>query len=179
MTIDNTTLARPYAKAFFEYALEQDALLQWSSFLDVAAQISSHADVIDLLKNPQVTDEQLIELYESVCSRLLDESKKNAVRLLTMNRRLALFPEMASLFEEFRAEHEKVISVEFISKTEPSEQQKQKIIDVLKKRLNSNVDLQCRSDDTFLGGAIIRAGDLVIDGSIKSKLVKLRKELIA
>lgn len=176
--MDNTTVARPYAKAAFDSALETNSFAKWSSFLQMAAFISSDPAVIALLKNPLVSEQQLEDLYLVVCAKDSDEQTNNFIKLLALRRRLHALPEMAAIFETLRAEHEKIIKVDIASFKPLDETQKQKLQAALKQRLKREIDIHCRVDESLIGGAVISAGDIVIDGSLRSQLKKLRRELI-
>ncbi len=175
---EKTTVARPYAQAVFALAQEQGDLKGWSDTLQLLAQILSDADVAVLLNNPSITDDQLVDLITAVGGENFNESGKNLVKVLAESGRLELLPEISVLYEVERANVEGTITAEVISATELSETQKSKIADALKSRFGRDVSLQCDVDETLLGGAIIRAGDVVIDGSVIGKLHKLSTQLV-
>jgi F-type H+-transporting ATPase subunit delta len=178
---DSTTIARPYAKAIFEYALAQNKLAQWSDYLFVLAQAALDANASQFIANPASTTEQQIELLHAVC-KLQDkdnQSLSNLISLLATNKRLMLLPEIKALYEVHRAEQEKTLGVDVVSYADVSLAQQQQLIDALTKRLKRNVSLNISIDPSLLGGAVIRAGDLVIDGSVRGKLIKLSTDLAA
>jgi F-type H+-transporting ATPase subunit delta len=175
---EKTTVARPYAQAVFALAQEQGDLKGWSDSLQLLAQIVSDAEMAVMLNNPSVTDDQLVELFISICGEKLNESGVNLVKVLAEGGRLELLPEISVLYEVERANVEGTITAEVTSATELNDAQKSKIADALKSRFSRDVSLQCEVDETLLGGAIIRAGDVVIDGSVIGKLRKLSTQLI-
>jgi F-type H+-transporting ATPase subunit delta len=176
---DSTTIARPYAKALFEHALAKNQLSQWSHHLHLLAQAVLTPEASQFIANPASTVLQHVELLEAISDTKADESLKNLINLLATNKRLALLPEIELLYQEHRAEQEKTLSVEVISFSEVSPEQQQKLTDSLSKRLQRKVSLEIRIDTSLLGGAIIQAGDLVIDGSVRGKLNKLKTNLAA
>ncbi|MDH5180518.1 MAG: F0F1 ATP synthase subunit delta, partial [Gammaproteobacteria bacterium] len=107
------------------------------------------------------------------CAKGLDDQGKNFVRVLGENKRLNVVAEIAALYERHRAEAEKVVEAEVVSAFAMSDAQRKQMAEALKKRLGRDVNLVSRVDESILGGAIVRAGDLVIDGSVASKLNKL------
>ena len=175
---DNNTIARPYAKAAFEYALAHKELQQWSVFLQVVAQIGLDPQVAKLLKDPRVTSEQLSELFLGVSEKILFDGARNFINMLSQNCRLKVLPEVAGLFEALKAEQEKSVDVDVASFMPLNDAQKEKLVFALKERLQRDVLLHCRTDEDLLGGAVIRAGDLVIDGSVRGKLQRMRNEII-
>lgn len=179
MAADTTTIARPYAKAAFQFAVQFNVLAQWSQFLQAAALVSRVPMVVHFLQHPTTTPSQHYELFIDVCASMLDESSKNFLHILADNNRLSVLTDIATLFEALRAEQEKTVEVDVVSFMPLTEAQKEKIMSTLKQRLERDVVLQCKTDADLLGGAVIRAGDLVIDGSVRSKLNKLRHALTA
>ena len=179
MAIDVTTAARPYAKAAFEYAVEHQALGQWSQILQVLAQISADSRVTPLLTDPRMTAEQRYELFSNVANKWLDDHSRNFINLLTHNRRLNVLPEILALYEQYRRDYEQRVIVDVTSFLPLSSEQHQRLATVLAQRLNRLVTLNCRIDKNLLGGLIVRAGDLVIDGSILGQIDKMRRYLAA
>ncbi|MBA2648440.1 MAG: F0F1 ATP synthase subunit delta [Legionella sp.] len=179
---DVTTVARPYAKAAFEQALAENNLAEWSQTLSILAQVVLAPEAYQFITNPASTVDQHIELLQSIANVYAEESNQslnNLVALLARNKRLMLLPEIKVLFESFKAEQEKTVSIDVVSFTALSEDQEQKLVDSMSKRLQRKVSLKVSIDPSLLGGAILRAGDLVIDGSILGKLNKLSADLMA
>ena len=178
---DSTTIARPYAKAIFESALEEKKLAEWSQYLSVFAYTVLDSLANQFIANPASTNEQQIELLLSVLCSKDKENKSliNLINLLTINKRLMLLPEIKALYEVHRAEQEKTLGVDVISFSELSSAQEKQLIESLSERLQRKVSLNISIDQSLLGGAVIRAGDLVIDGSVRGKLNKLSTDLAA
>lgn len=168
-----TTFARPYALAAFEYALAKEDLSSWENMLQTAALIAQDKAIANLFTSPEVTPGELAELFCEVLAKLLDTEKKNFIRLLSEYSRLDALPEIAELFKKYKADYEKTMDVQITSAISLDEQYRQKFRDALTRRLKRKITLECAVDPTLLGGAIIRAGDLVIDGSIRGKLNRL------
>jgi F-type H+-transporting ATPase subunit delta len=178
---DSTTIARPYAKAIFEHALAEKQLAPWSDYLFVLAQAVLDANASEFIANPASTPEQQIELLEAVC-KIKDKDVKslgNLIGLLATNKRLMLLPEIKALYDVHRAEQEKTLGVDVVSYSAVSSAQQQQLMDALSKRLQRDVTLNISIDPSLLGGAVIQAGDLVIDGSVRGKLNKLSTGLAA
>lgn len=178
---DSTTIARPYAKALFEHALSEKKLAEWSQYLLELSEAVLDPQASQFIANPVTTDEQQIELLESIFGAKAkeDSSLHNLIALLAVNKRLMLLPDIYALYEVHRAEQEKTLDVDVISFAEVSPEQQEQMIKSLSKRLQRKVSLNISIDPSLLGGAVIQAGDLVIDGSIWGKLNKLRTELAA
>jgi len=172
-----TTFARPYAGAAFELAREQKRFDRWSEMLTYMAAVAHDGGMRALLDSPRLSHEQRAEIFISVCEDRLDDEGRNFIKLLAENARLALLPEIAALYEFMRREAEGKIEAEVVSAQEISKTQTEAITRALKARLGREVHLTARTDESLLGGAIIRAGDLVIDGSIRGRLNKLSTAL--
>lgn len=170
---EKATIARPYAKAAFEFAQEQKSFERWSQVLATGAAIVSEPAVAKLLTNPRVKPDDLVGLITEGGGDAVDEHGRNFLMTLAQNRRLGLLPEIAAQFEVLRAEIENVADVRIISAIRLSEAQQQRFSAALKKRLNREIRLHCEVDPSLIGGAIVRAGDFVIDGSLKARLERL------
>lgn len=179
MTEKLTTIARPYALAAFEYALENHDLLSWEALLKTGALITLDKQMVHLLNSPSITQEELTDVFCDVLSKklTLDSEKQNFIRLLAEYERLAALPEMAELFVKFRAHYEKTLTVQITSAIELDNSYQQKFVDALTRRLKRKIALECDVDESLLGGAVVRAGDMVIDGSVRGKLNRLLESL--
>lgn len=170
---ERLTIARPYAKAVFALALAGKRLPQWSKALQGAASVVADARVAALLGNPGVSAEQLVSLITGVGGDAFDEQAKNFIRTLAANKRLALLPEIAARYERLRADAERTVDVTVTSAVELSAAQQKHYSEAMRKRLDREVRLHCAVDPTLLGGAVVRADDLVIDGSVRASLAQL------
>lgn len=179
MAIEITTLARPYAKAAFEFARDDKSIPSWNVFLQNCAVITENHQTQDLLLDPAILPEARAQFFEEILGKDCDDSQRNFIRLLSEESRLPVLPMIAELFDLYRAEYEKTIDVVAVSFRSISEQQKEAIATKLEKRLGRKVSVTTEIDPTLMGGLVIRAGDLVIDGSVRSRLEKLREQLIA
>jgi len=174
---ERATIARPYAKAAFEYARDTHAFAEWSQGLALAAQIIADPRVASLTKSPQWGTLQLVSLVSDVAGAKLDAGMQNFVHVLAENHRLLLLPEISAHYEELRSAVENTVDVEVTSAVELDAAQAEKLSAALSKRLKRKVRMQNSVDSTLLGGAVVRAGDLIIDGSLKGRLQRLATEL--
>jgi F-type H+-transporting ATPase subunit delta len=176
---DRYTIARPYAKALFEFALGQKKLDDWSQVLVRAATVVRDERIRALLTSPHVTTEQLAQLVIDIVGGRLDEEGRNFLRVLAQNRRLGFLPEIAAIYEKLKAEEENTVDVTVTSAVALDAALQKKFAAALKERLRRDVRLQSETDPSLLGGAILRADDLVIDGSLRGRLERLGAELKA
>jgi len=167
---DRATIARPYARAAFAHAQASKDLAGWSKLLGAAAEGAADSRVARLIGNPHVTGEELVDLLGGLSGKAGGDGGRNFLRALAANRRLALLPYIA-------AQVENVVDVEVIAAQKIAAPQEKKLAAALKKRLGREVRMHTRIDGTLLGGAIVRAGDLVIDGSLKGRLERLGSAL--
>ncbi|MBU1191010.1 MAG: F0F1 ATP synthase subunit delta [Gammaproteobacteria bacterium] len=170
---ESTTIARPYAQAAFKLAQQKQALPAWTEMLGLAAVVAADAGMRKLLDNPRVTPEQVAELFVDICGERLNDDGRNMLRLLAERRRLALLPEIFGLYEQFKNEAEGAITAQLITAFPATDAQKQTIAAALKQRFGRDVQLEYVTDPSLMGGAVVRAGDLVIDGSVRGKLTRL------
>lgn len=174
---EQTTVARPYAQAVFDLARKDENLKGWSQMLAFAAAVASDPNMVKIIASPKLDAGQAAELFLDVCGEHLDDQGRNLIKVLAENRRLAVLPEIYALYEELRAEAESIIEAELISAAPVKDAHREKVAEALEKRLGRKVNLTCTEDESLLGGAVIRAGDLVIDGSVKGKLARLATTL--
>lgn len=184
---EKITIARPYAKAAFEYAHQRNVLGRWSDTLAIASLAVADERVHKLLSSPRVTPDQLVGFITdiidvqaragSAAQQGLDEYGKNFLSLLAQNRRLALLPQIAAIYEVLRAEVENIADVQVTSAIALDDAQRQRFKLALQQRLKREVRLHCDIDASLVGGAIVRTGDLVIDGSLKARLARLASDI--
>lgn len=168
-----TTIARPYVAAAFEYASENHAAQEWEEMLKAAAMVTNDKRVKQLLSRPDIDDQQLTSFFTDILKPLLDTHKTNFIRLLAENNRLSALPSIYELFAKERAEQEKRLAVEVVSAQALDDAYKQKLSKALTRHFQKQVELDCKVDPSLLGGVLVRAGDTVIDGTIRGKLNRL------
>ena len=171
------TVARPYAKAAFQYALEVSQLDQWSEMLALLAGVAANEAMRDHLNNPRLTAEQLTAVFSEACGSRLSQPGKNLISQLAHNKRLAVLPVVNSLFQALLAEHRNSLDVLVSTAYELSALERSTLTVAMKKRLGKEVHLEAVLDKSLIGGVVIRAGDLVIDNSVRGKLQRLAKQI--
>ena len=171
------TLARPYAHAIFDTAKQDRLLDRWSRTLALLAAASTDNSVRQLLDSPATTEVQKAHALAQVCGDELGDKERALLSVLAANGRLTLLGEINAQFEALCAEEERTLEVEVIAAYELSPDQHQTLLEALGRRFECEIQLSSRVDAGLLGGAIIRAGDTVIDGSVKGKLDKLSETL--
>lgn len=171
------TAARPYARAAFDVANSNNEKEKWTEMLNFMAVVAHDPTMRAVLDSPKLSQQRAAEVFISVCGEQLIERGKNFINLLAENDRITLLPEIAALYHHYRVESENTVEAEVISASKVNESQLTEIAASLKQRLGKEVRLTSRIDETLIGGAIIRAGDLVIDGSVRGRLDKLSTAL--
>lgn len=175
---DFTTAARPYAKAVFEMARDSSQFEDWSGRLGFWSSLVSNADMASRLEAPGLTHQDRAAMIETVVGDEMDEHSRNFIRLLSENNRLSLLPDIHAIYEELRAEAEGEIEATVTSAFELTDAQRDNIIAALSKRLDRKVKIVNEVDTDLIGGAIIRAGDFVIDGSLKGRVENMERTVI-
>jgi F-type H+-transporting ATPase subunit delta len=174
---EKVTIARPYARAAFAAAQEHKALARWSELLAKASAVVTDETVAKLLTSPKVSAAQLVDLIGEAAGPALEEHGRNFLNTLALNHRLNLLPEIAAIYETLRADVENVADVQVISAVALDEAQRERLAGALRKRMRRDVRLHCEVDSSLIGGAIVRSGDLVIDGSLKAGLERLANSI--
>lgn len=167
------TLARPYARAVFETARAQGALPAWSDMLALAACVVDDPQFAAFLGNPRFGAGDVARLLIEMLGERLTGDGRNLIRVLAENRRLPALPAIAKLYGHYRAEAEGTLDARLTSARPVADAERERIAAALAKRLGRRINLECRIDERLLGGAVVRAGDLVIDGSVRGKLDQL------
>lgn len=170
---DFSHIARPYANAVFSLAQEKGNLSVWSEQLQLLAAVVDDPQMMGVISDPAVSSDQLVDLVIGVCGDKLTTEGQNLVKLMVRNERLAAASELSAQYQVLRDEAEQVIEAQLISASEVDEKQKEAIAAALSKRLGKSVKLNAEVDESLIGGAIVRAGDWVVDGSVKAQLSEL------
>jgi F-type H+-transporting ATPase subunit delta len=184
---DKNTIARPYAQAAFDLAKVGGTLDQWESALNVAGSLLADGRAAKLLSSPKMTDAQRLEFLTGLVASASNASSvlgggnphgTNFLKLLLEYDRIAVLPEIAAHFAALKAKVENTVDVTVTSASALDGAQQAAIVAALKKRLGSDVKLKTEVNEKLIGGAVIRAGDVVIDGSLRSRLESLSNALI-
>lgn len=176
---DKTTIARPYARAAFAEAKGEQRLQPWSQALRTAAKVVQDPRVHSLLGNPAVAHADLAQFLIDLAGADVNEHARNFLRMLAENRRLGYLPEISGLFDELKDEDKGVVNVTVVSAAPLAAGQRDALTSAMKHKLRRQIRLHCATDPALIGGAVLRAGDLVIDGSLRSRLDRIAYELTA
>jgi F-type H+-transporting ATPase subunit delta len=171
------TLARPYANAAFNYAVEQNALGEWLRQLTLAANVASSDKIKQIIAAPALTAEQQANTLLTLCGTELSDKVGNFIRTLAANKRLPLLPEIAELFEQLKANRENSVDVEISSAFPLSAAVSERLAQALRGKLQREVTVNTVVDKSLLGGVLVRSGDVVIDGSVRGRLEQLAKAM--
>lgn len=169
------TLARPYARAAFSIAREQSRLAPWSQALGFSAVAAEIPAVKNALSDPRVGAAVINELLSPPGDA--DASYQQFLTVLADNHRLVLLPEISALFDELKADAERVVKADVTSAKTLDAAELTQLRNALKKRFDREVEITAHVDESLIGGVVINTGDVVIDGSIKTKLARLHASL--
>jgi F-type H+-transporting ATPase subunit delta len=172
-----STLARPYAKAAFDYARSADALAAWSQQLALAAALVGNDKLLQVIESPSVTVARQAQILVELCGDELSDKVRNFLRVVAENKRLKLLPEISAQFEQFKAAQEQSVHVEVASAFALGGELEQQLAQALRGKLQRDVTIATVVDKSLLGGVVVRAGDVVIDGSVRGRLAKLAKAM--
>lgn len=175
---DVSALARPYGLAAFKQAEEEGKVKEWSAMLELLTLIMQDATMRGLIANPKVNDQEVASVIIDVAGDGLSETGGNLVRVLAENERLAEMGGVAAVFEEERDRVEGRSHVEVTSAFALSNAQEKSISESMSKRLGTEVDVSVTVDKSLIGGVVIRAGDTVIDASLRGRLSQLGQTLM-
>ncbi len=182
---DHNTIARPYAQALFEVANEAGTLDSWSEALAAASDLMADGQVVTFLRDPALDDPKRLEFLKGLFDKAgisvlggADAKGMNFLRVLVDNGRVNVLPEIAEQYEALKAQVQNTVDVTVTSATPVSDDRLKAISAALEKRLGRDVNIATEIDETLIGGAVIKAGDIVIDGSMRARLAGLTNALI-
>jgi F-type H+-transporting ATPase subunit delta len=171
-----TTIARPYAKAAFDFAVESNSVDQWLEMITFAGHIASDDAVVKMLK-ASTASADAADLMIKLGGEQLNENGQNFMKVLAQNERLLVLPEVSVLLAQYVDEYNKQVDADIVSATELNDAQQAELAASLEKRLARKVKLNVSIDKSLVAGVIIRVGDLLIDGSVRGKLDRLSNQL--
>jgi F-type H+-transporting ATPase subunit delta len=178
---ENAAIARPYAQAIFDLANDAGQLPAWSDALHAAGAVVGDEQVAELIGAPGTDSNQLIQLIVAIAGKAasgVDAAKlTNLIKLLAENGRLQALPDIASSYDSLKAEVENRVEVTLTAASPIDDAQQAKFVEALKKRFGRDVSLSVELDESLVGGARLRANDMVIDGSVSTGLTKLATTL--
>lgn len=172
-----STLARPYAEAVFKRAKETASSQEWSDTLAFLSAIMQDESLAAIVNNPRVAQDELTQLLQDICQDQVTGEANNFLKLLIENGRLSLAPQIAELFENYKAEDEGYVDVDVITAYALTKAEEKSFATSLKKKLNKQVNIRASVDKSLIGGFLVKAGDSVIDGSISGQLQQLAKRI--
>ncbi|PMR74722.1 F0F1 ATP synthase subunit delta [Billgrantia endophytica] len=176
---ETSTVARPYAKAAFDYARDNEALESWSDMLAKLGQVVAERDAQKLIASPKLAADRKVDLVIELADISVDDAVRRFLETLGEKGRLTALGAIAEQFERLRADHEQRVDVTVVSAFALDDKQQNKLAGALKKRLNREISITTQVDPKLLGGVILRAGDTVIDGSVRGRLNRLSEALTA
>lgn len=171
-----TTIARPYAKAAFEFSVEHKQIQEWQNMLFFAAQVVSDEQMKHFLTG-SLSAEKVADVVISICGEQLDQYGQNFIRVLAENKRLQVLPEVLDQFQKYVDDYQSTTEVDVTSAFPLNNDQKQRIVKAMENRLARKVKLNCNIDSTLIAGVIIRTDEFVIDGSSRGQINRLATEL--
>ena len=172
-----STLARPYAEAAFKRAKEVGAAGVWSDSLGFLFAVMQDKELTTVIDNPRVSKEQATQLMLDICQEHIHDEAVNFLKLLIENDRLKLVPQIAELYEQYKADDEGYVNVDLYSAYALTKAEEKQYVAMLEKQLNKKVRASVSVDKSLIGGILAKAGDKVIDGSISGQLHQLAKRL--
>ncbi len=174
------TLARPYAKAAYAHAVASDVVTEWLKFLTESSAIVLAPKVVETFRNPRIEKENVLTLFlgkEANANDRIVQTFKNFIQLLWENQRLAVLPEVAQQFTALHLQSENIVEGDLVTAQPISDEDANKIKHQFEKKWQVKLKLTHSVDESLLGGALIRVGDRVFDGSVKTQIALLTKAL--
>jgi len=175
--LDKASIANPYARAVFEQARQNNSLESWSVTLNLAANIVQDPTMREIIHNPLISSKQIVDIILNAVQDQFSDEACNFIRVLATNNRISVLPEIAMLYEKQRADLENRLEAEIISAFPMDAMQERIMTQALEKRFGRTIHTTIQVDQNLIGGAIVRVGDVVIDGSLRAGLTQMANEL--
>ncbi|WP_261836727.1 F0F1 ATP synthase subunit delta [Vibrio ishigakensis] len=177
------SIAHPYAKASFDFALSENKLQEWQSMLEILVTVTEEESIAYAISSAEGAGsqqaEQIADAIIEICQGMIDEPVQNLIKVMSENGRLSLFGDVYQLFCELKDEYERVVPVTVTASEPLSEQQVTSLTAALEKKLERKVELEQELDTTLVGGIVIKAGETIIDGSLNTSIERLASQLRA
>jgi F-type H+-transporting ATPase subunit delta len=167
---ETVTIARPYAEAVFELALEHQDFARWSDMLELIGQVTADPGIRRLIGDPNIPAAELEKLLLAICGKNLDGPGRNLIKVLTQNRRLGVLPEIRTLYEALKAGHEGVFHARIYSAFEIDDAQLSQLVAELEAKHGHKISATVDVDPSLIGGVKIVIGDRVLDTTIRGRL---------
>jgi len=174
---EKLTIARPYARAVFEYAQTEVAMPAWSDLLDLLGKVAADPAMREVIGDPRVEKAKLEALLFELCAPALFDAGRNFIKVLVEAERLEVAPEIKTLFEQLRADAGGVAKIEVVSAFPMDNDQLNLISESVRNRLGKAVEVTAREDKSLIGGVVVHIGDAVVDGSVRGRLQQLASEM--
>ena len=171
--LEKATIARPYAEAAFAQALEEGKLADWSKMLGLLKTVITDTNMRSVIKSPKLDSDQLYQFIVDVCGTSFSQTGKNFIKILVDAERIGLAAEVFTVFENKRTAAEGISDVDVITAYPLDDAQVKTISDAISKRLGKKIDINTKENKDLIGGVVIRAGDSVIDASLRGRLKEL------
>ena len=169
------TAARPYAKAIFQLACEQNRVSEWMNILNLLTLALKTTNLSKIFKNPSYSAEEKVDFLMKIFSEAVKKQDKVFFTNLANNKRLGLIPYIDTLFHQLKTNFEKVVDVNLTSAFGLSTKQSTELTTTLSKKINRAVYLTYKVDKSLIGGVVIRIGDSIVDASIRGRITRLSK----
>lgn len=172
------TVARPYAEALFRVA-KAGNLSAWSEVVSEMAQAASHPDVRSLAQNPNVSDQQVADIFAKLLKSPVTTEVTNFIQVLVKNARVLLMPEIGAQFAALKNAHEGAADAVITSAFEMNNEQLQPVLAALEKKFGRKLNPSVHVDASLIGGVRVVVGDEVFDTSVRAKLQQMQVALAA
>ena len=169
--------ARRYAQAVFELALEKGELEKWLDDLTLLADSVSNQEFLDFLSQPRVSDDDKIKVVREALGDSVGPLALNLMSLLATRNITHMLPEVTDQYQELLDSQQGIERAEVVSAVPLGDDDQRRVTEMLSAMTGGDVRLTTRVDAQILGGMIIRIGDRVMDGSTRSRLQALRREV--
>jgi F-type H+-transporting ATPase subunit delta len=167
---------RRYALAIAEIARADQSFARWAEVVDGLAALTAEQRFVNALQGDGMTDERFQDVVRQVVPGI-EQREMNLFRLLRRKNRLALGPSIASYFHEIWDEERGIERATVRTAVPLDDPTRDRIREQLAQQTGKTIEMDTEVDPSLIGGAVIRIGDRLIDGSTRTRLRQLRGRL--
>ncbi len=168
---------RRFAQAAFQIAIEADRLGEWRDDLETIARAVRETDLPALLDSPQVPMDRKLGAIDEALGERVGPLARNLCGLLASRNAAGSVPEIADQFERMLDEHRGVVRAQVTTAVELGPEQAERLGAALGRAVGAEVTVEASVDPAIVGGLVARVGDRMVDGSVRTRLEEMRREL--
>jgi F-type H+-transporting ATPase subunit delta len=175
--MNDSKISVRYSRALFQLAVEKKLLDKISEDMIFISEICKIPLVKEVLDSPIIRPLKKTAILQSILEKNIDKTTLTLVNLLIKNGRESYLPAVARVFRDETLKYRGITETFLTTAVPVSDAVKKLISELIASEFKTKVELRENIDKDIIGGFILKVNDNYIDGSVRSKLRKIRKDL--